>query len=70
MSPVHQESVQQALSDHLLLPKPLPREKEEEFLAHANIKVPKQQEQAYRVLVTKHLDLFSKDKNDGFVQSF
>jgi hypothetical protein len=44
ISHIDQEFTQQKLSKDLPLPKPLPREKQEQFLAHANVKVPKQQE--------------------------
>ncbi len=51
--------------------KPLPRDKQEKFLAHANIKVPEEQEQAYRRLLTKHHNVFSTDKNDlGWANHF
>jgi hypothetical protein len=44
--PINQESAQQKFSEDLPLPKPLSREKQEEFLAHTNIKIQKEQEQA------------------------
>jgi hypothetical protein len=50
-SPIDQESTLQIFSEDLPLPIPLPREKQEEFVAHTSIKVPK--EQAYRVLLAK-----------------
>jgi hypothetical protein len=64
ISPINQESTQQEFSENLSLPKPLSKEKQEEFLAHANIKIPKEQEQAHRVLLAKHHDVFSTDNND------
>jgi hypothetical protein len=63
ISPIDQESAQQIFSEDLPLPKPLPREKQEEFLAHAYIKVRKEQEQAYKLLLAKHHNVFSTDKN-------
>jgi hypothetical protein len=62
-SPIDQEFSQQKFSEDLPLPKPPPKEKQEGFLAHASIKVPKEQEQAYRVLLAKHHEVFSTDKN-------
>jgi hypothetical protein len=44
---------------------------QEDFLAHANIKVQKEQEQVYWVLLAKHHDVFSPDKNDlGWANHF
>jgi hypothetical protein len=69
ISPIDQESALQKFSEDLPLPKPLSREMQEEFLAQANIKVPK--EQAYRVVLVKHHDVFSTDKNDlGWADHF
>jgi hypothetical protein len=48
ISQIEKESAQQKFSDDLPLPKPLPREKQEEFFAHANIKVPEEQKQVHR----------------------
>jgi hypothetical protein len=48
ISPIDQEDTQCKFSKDLPLPTPLSKEKQENFLAHANIKVPKEQEQAYR----------------------
>ena len=35
-----------------------------DFLAHANIKVPAQEKQAYEDLIAQHHDVFSTYKND------
>ena len=71
ISPIDQEDTQKRFSKDLPLPKPLSKEKQEEFLSHANIKVPREQEQAYRVLLANHHDVFSTDKNDlGWANHF
>jgi hypothetical protein len=38
--------------------------KKDDFLAHANIKVPQDQEQAYREKLSRHHDVFSTIKNN------
>ena len=61
ISQIDQEAYQEKFSEDLPSPKPLPKEKQEDFLCHANIKVPKEQEQAYRDLLARHHDVFSTD---------
>jgi transposase InsO family protein len=53
------------------LPKAMSDTEREEFLAHANIKVPAEEKQAYKDLIAENHDIFSKSKNDlGWANNF
>ena len=61
---IDQEKVKEEFSHDAPLPKPMSDSVKVDFLAHANIKVPVQERQAYEELIAQHHDVFSTDKND------
>ena len=64
ISVIDQEKVKEDFSHDAPLPKPMSESVKVDFLAHANIKVPAQEKQAYEELIAQNHDVFSTDKND------
>ena len=62
ISVIDQEKVKEDFSHDAPLPKPMSESVKVDFLAHANIKVPAQERQAYEELIAQNHDVFTQIK--------